>query len=96
MFCEQTGFYLKEIQIPSRVGWIPKDVPAEGLGGGWRKFVGPGPLVCGVLLIATGCANNYISERLLTQLEKQCNTEPVGLREDLKGLWNSSRALGSA
>lgn len=68
----------------------------RGWGGGWRKFVGPGPLVCGVLLIATGCANNYISEWLLTQFEKQYNTEPVGLREDLKGLCNSSRALISA
>lgn len=39
--------------------------------------MGAAPLVCGVLLIATGCANNYISGWLLTQLEKQCNTEPV-------------------
>lgn len=71
----------------------PKGHPWDG---GWRKSVGPGPLVCGVLLIATGCANNYMCEWLLTQLEKHQNSDPVGLREDLKNLCNSGRALISA
>lgn len=53
--------------------------------------MGPGPLVCGMLLISTGCANNYISELLLNQLEKQYNIETVELMEDLKGLCNSRK-----
>jgi len=65
-----------------------------GGGGRWSEVhaaVGPGPLLCGMLLISTGCANNYISELLLNQLEKQYNSEPVELMEDLKGLCNSRK-----
>lgn len=53
--------------------------------------MGPGALVCGVLLISTRCANNYVSELQLNQLEKQYNVEPVELMEDLKGLCNSRK-----
>lgn len=45
----------------------PKGQPCGGArsgGGCWmemRVFVGPGPLVCGALLISTGCAKSYVS-----------------------------------
>lgn len=53
--------------------------------------MGPGPLVCGMLLISTGHANNYVSELLLNQPEKQYIVEPVELTEDLRGLCNSRK-----
>lgn len=61
----------------SAVEWIPKDIPAEGLGVGedvgrkHERLWDQGPLVCGVLLVSTGWAKNSRAELLLNQLEKQ-------------------------
>lgn len=49
------------------------------------SICGTGALICGVLLISTGCANNYRAKLLLKQLRKQYSGEPGGLMGGFKG-----------